>query len=285
MKVQLTHVVSRIAGLSIVLVLSSAARAQLSQQEQDKVTQIAQSLASQPSRVVLKPTSQGVPVGQTSQVQVTLVDADSKTVTADTDEVITVQLKSPSGATRSTNVVIAKGQSSAGVPVASDAVGLTTVTAQPSSKTIRPGNVDVLFVPSTKKASVATKPTKRSSLNLVLPRILSQDGREGAMELVALRRTAQVTNTSQVARKVVTGSSQIYLTVDNADADYIANGSDPFQISAYFESPDGLPASRNVDIWFQNDRGVLNPNHISDSQGRVLGFYGSNINLAIRSTC
>lgn len=278
MKLTSGHTLGRSTRIlfSLTILLPVPALAQLSQQDQVRIREMAQSLASQPSRIVLKPAAQGVPVGQTSQMEVTLVDADSKPVTAREDETIAVQVKSPSGRTTNANVVIPKGQSSVALPVSTDAAGLATVSAQPTKTAIRPGNVSVLFVPSAKKAAAPTKAGKKSSSNLLPVTIPSQDrltpdNTDGVIELAALVAPLYGRTAAQLGPVNATASPQIYISVDDVDTNYIANGSDRFQISAYFESPYNSAAPQNIDLWFENDRGSLNPNHLTIAKGAYTG--------------
>lgn len=253
------------------------AMAQLSPQAEAQLEQKVASLASQPTRITLNPISQGVAAGQKFQVQVTLLSADSKPVSADRDRKVDVELQMPSGTRTTQSLVIPKGQTSTLLEFSADKPGLVSVTARPTTAGIRPAKTDVLIVPPShaKGKGVHKKPTSQlfRSRQHRENQIAELADTEGSIQLARFELPKQGRDSGGIPERTPSDPqpAQLYISIDNAGSDYVANGSDAAKISAYFESPDGTPAPQNIDIWFTLSRGALDPRPLQIPKGSYSG--------------
>jgi hypothetical protein len=271
-----------ILALLIALLAAKPARGQLSEEAQDQIKQEAASLASQPARVVLKPQAQGVVHGTSTQLGVLLVDANNRPVRANQDEQVQLDLVLPSGAKSTQTVVIPKGQTSGTAQISTTEQGLASVSAWPTAKNIRPAKTEILVLPSAastgkanqKPTGSSAKPNSEVDPLKRFPRYdLNEHAVAGLYEVKWRPRHAVTTgdDTSGSSSEKKDTRPKLYISVDNAASDYIANGSEPVVISAYFVSPNGAPAPKDTKIWFTFSRGSLNPGALEIPKGSYSG--------------
>lgn len=272
---------SSAAILFLAVVADLSVSAQLSPEANARIKMQAAALASKPSRLELKPQSKGVPAGQAVPVSVTLISADNKPVQAQQDCRVNIVLRLASGATASQAVVISKGKTTASVQLTPDNAGLASVTATTPAGDIRPASTNILVLPSKLKTRPAKKktaaPANKHSTELISPGLPGTDTRLSharALQLTAarfeLRDSARRAGDDPPAAQPV-AYPQLHFAADNAASDYIANGIDAVVISAYYESRDGSPAPRNINIWFTYTRGSLSPAPLQIPKGSYSG--------------
>jgi hypothetical protein len=177
-----------------------------------------------------------------------------------------VKVQMPSGQTTTQTLVIPKGQSSSDIQILSKERGITSVWASPASTSIRPAKTDV-FVFSPKQwgqKTAAAKPNKSSSY-------IAPDPRGIRPVRFVLAAPGQAPGVPPEMPAPNDNSPRVHLSIDNAGSDYIANGSDAAVISAYFESPDGSAAPRNIDLWLSYTRGSLEPGVLQIPKGSYAG--------------
>jgi len=246
-----------------------SADAQLSNQAQAQISQEAASLANEPAMLAVTPLAQGTAVGKKSEVQISLLNADNRPVAAKSDSQYEVTLQSSSGSLSSQKVWIKKGESSTHFQFVPDAAGLTTVTVRPTANDVRPDRTNVLIVPSSAKVKrkVIGKPTSRlwsyphldSTARLQQQRIQLRQARFELSPFDA--------NPAQIQRRESGNSPRLHIRVNDVEFNHFANGKDGADISAYFQSADGTPAPRDINLWFSMTGGRLDQNPLRIQKG------------------
>jgi hypothetical protein len=261
---------------SLVLFGTRASHAQISAAVEDQIKQQAASLASQPMRLALNLPSKEVAVGNTTQVHVTLLSADNRTVPANRDWHVDVELQLPSGAKTTQSLVIPRGKDSADVQISSKELGLASITASPTTPGLRPARTDFLVLPANAAPKTAANGKKPSSYLIPLhnrEKKLATFAATDGFQPVRFEIPKEPSDPGAVpgSAQINGNSPRLHISVDNAGSDFIANGTDPAVISAYFESPDGKPAPRNINVWFTFTRGSLSPGALQIPKGSYSG--------------
>jgi hypothetical protein len=262
---------------SLVLLATASAHAQISPQVENEIKQQAASLASQPVRLALRLPSKEVAAGSTTNVRVTLVSADNKSVPANRDWQVSVEVQLPSGAKTTQRLLIPRGQTSEDVQISSKELGLASITASPTTPGIRPARTDFLVLPANAAPQSTAAAKQKPNSYLIPPRNRREES--AALAVTARFQTVRFEppgGSGDPGRMpgspaVRRNSPRLHISVDNAGSDFIANGSDPAVISAYFESPDGKPAPRNINVWFTFTRGSLSPGALEIPKGSYSG--------------
>lgn len=281
--VRFTGTVTAIAAFFGASLLAAPLPPQLSKQQREQVRQQSMDFASQPARVSVKALTQGTKVGETSRLEITLMTPNDEPIAAKEDQALEVSLTSPSGKVSTKDLTIKKGQSSAPFEFLANEHGLTSVTVRSKAGGIRPDKTDVLTVPTAgpKRPGKIAK-TKSSSKLFALPngfdslvRVMgTADSRSARFQLAGfssptiLRPKALIQQNDSAQSN---NSPEIHIQVNDTGSDFFANGKNAAVISAYFESPNGTPAPRDIHIWFTWTNGQLDPRPLRIAKGEFSG--------------
>ena len=175
-------VVAHLVAIAVARQLPNQARAQISQQ--------AAFVTTQPAKVTVKMITQEIIVGNKSQVEIILLNADNQPVAAKDDSRCEVSVRFASGKSSSQIVWIKKGQTSAQFDFPAEETGLASILVRPLLEGVRSDKVQVIVRPASKSIRKKRMPHGASSLSA--PRDYPNVFQKGIDEVHAQFRTASL---------------------------------------------------------------------------------------------
>ncbi len=228
--------------------------------------QVAQ-FAAQPVKVTATTEAPAV-VGTTSQIQIGLLNADSKPVPAKGDSEYEVSITPPSGSAITQKVLIKAGENMTQVPFSPSRPGVTSITVRPLAEGVRAESTMIVVRPP-----VYGKVAKGGKTKTPIGLLRSPDNNDSksesywateqsqpkfqtvALALPAPESEFQPDGGGQPAQP----APMLHIFVDNIAGAHYATGKDAAVISAIYDSPDYSAAPTDIRIFFNMTTGALDP--------------------------